>query len=167
MTRIAVVGHRDLFAGTARRVGAAIRTELEPAASGLVGVSFLADGADALFCDEVVRLGGALEAIVPARRYRDGLPAAHRPVYDELLGRASRVHRLEYVESTAESHMEASKLMVAMADELVAVWDGKPARGHGGTADVVAHARARRVPVRVIWPDGAVRGGAPSAVLPP
>jgi hypothetical protein len=47
--------------------------------------------------------------------------------------------------------------MVDHADELYAVWDGQPARGYGGTADVVAYARQRSIPVRVIWPDGAER----------
>ena len=37
------------------------------------------------------------------------------------------------------------------------MWDGKPARSYGGTADVVAYARERGTPVRVIWPDGAHR----------
>ena len=41
---------------------------------------------------------------------------------------------------------------------LYAVWDGKPARSYGGTADVVAYARAHGTPVRVIRPDGARRG---------
>jgi len=43
--------------------------------------------------------------------------------------------------------MAASRLMVDAADELFAVWDGQPARGHGGTADVVAYARERGKPV--------------------
>ncbi len=47
--------------------------------------------------------------------------------------------------------------MLDRADELWAVWDGEPARGPGGTADVVAHARGRGVPVRVVWPPGARR----------
>ncbi|WP_198036875.1 hypothetical protein [Nocardia sp. BMG51109] len=47
--------------------------------------------------------------------------------------------------------------MLDDADELFAVWDGKPARGYGGTADVVAVARQRGMPVTVIWPDGAQR----------
>ena len=40
---------------------------------------------------------------------------------------------------------------------LVAVWDGQPSRGLGGTADVVAYARQRSVPVTVTWPEGASR----------
>jgi len=50
--------------------------------------------------------------------------------------------------------MAASELMIDGADELYAVWDGKPARAYGGTADVVAYARKHGKPVRVIWPDG-------------
>jgi hypothetical protein len=50
--------------------------------------------------------------------------------------------------------------MLDRAEHLFAVWDGKPARGYGGTADVVAEARQRAIPVTVIWPDGASRGQA-------
>ncbi|MFF4619567.1 hypothetical protein [Nonomuraea jabiensis] len=52
--------------------------------------------------------------------------------------------------------MEAASILED-ADLLFAVWDGQPARGYGGTADVVAEARRRGVPVRVIWPEGARR----------
>jgi hypothetical protein len=53
--------------------------------------------------------------------------------------------------------MEASSVMLARANRLFAVWDGQPARGYGGTADVVAEACRRGVPVTVIWPEGASR----------
>ncbi|GGL42208.1 hypothetical protein GCM10011588_66220 [Nocardia jinanensis] len=47
--------------------------------------------------------------------------------------------------------------MLDEADELFAVWDGKPARGYGGTADVVAVVCDRNMPVTVVWPEGASR----------
>jgi hypothetical protein len=53
--------------------------------------------------------------------------------------------------------MAASQAMLDRADQLYAVWDGKPARGYGGTADVVAEAESRGVPVTIIWPEGAQR----------
>ena len=40
---------------------------------------------------------------------------------------------------------------------LWAIWDGKPARGYGGTADAVTAARNSGLPVQVMWPDGALR----------
>jgi hypothetical protein len=105
----------------------------------------------------VLDLGGQLEAVVPAARYRDGLPAEAHNGYDELLSRASRIHRLAHEESTAQSHMDASIEMLKEADHLFAVWDGLPARAFGGTADVVEHAREAGVPVTVVWPEGARR----------
>jgi len=40
---------------------------------------------------------------------------------------------------------------------MFAVWDGKPADGLGGTADVVGYARERAIPVQVFWPAGLER----------
>jgi len=65
--------------------------------------------------------------------------------------------KLDYVESDSAAHMDASIRMIERADELVAIWDGQPARGYGGTADVVHAAHDRQVPVIVVWPDGAER----------
>ena len=156
MTRIAVSGHRGLPAATVRLVDKAIRAALAAEAD-VTGLSCLADGADQIFARGVADAGGRLEAVIPAEQYRQGLPEEAWPEYDALLARATAVHRLPLTESTSESHMAASRLMVDHADELYAVWDGLPARSYGGTADVVAYARERGMPVKVIWPDGATR----------
>jgi hypothetical protein len=119
-------------------------------------VTALADGADQLFARAVIDQGRLIliEVIVPAAQYRDGLLAESHTEYDDLLGHAITVHRLELTESASPSHMAASKLMIS---ELFAVWDQQPARGYGGTADVIAQAREQGRPVRIIWPDGASR----------
>jgi hypothetical protein len=36
---------------------------------------------------------------------------------------------------------------------LVAIWDGKPARGLGGTGDVVRYAQEKGTAVSIVWPD--------------
>jgi hypothetical protein len=123
----------------------------------LVGISCLADGADQLFARAVVDMGGALEVVIPAERYRDGLPEEALEAYDDLLSRASDVRRLDHVESNSTAHTDASIQMIQRADRLFAVWDGKPARGYGGTAGVVTYARERDIPLVVIWPDGEKR----------
>lgn len=157
MYRIAISGHRGLPAPTARLVDEAIRADIAQHVPDLTGISCLADGADQIFARAVTDLGGTLEAVIPAAEYRKGLPADSQTGYDELFAKATAIRRLPFTQSTAESHMAASKLMLDAADELYAVWDGKPARGYGGTADVVAYAREHGIPVRVIWPDGAQR----------
>lgn len=160
MTRVAVSGHRGLSPEVVALVAAGVRSELArvaPVASHLVGLSCLADGADQIFATVVLERGGALEVVVPAEEYRDGLPGEAKAAYDQLLGRASAVHTRPHREPTSEAHMDASRLMVDRADHLLAIWDGKPARAYGGTADVVQYAREKGVPVSIVWPPGVNR----------
>jgi hypothetical protein len=155
--RIAISGHRGLPAPTVRLIDKAIRSALTEHTPYVTGISCLADGADQIFAHAVTELGGNLEVVIPASEYRAGLPEEAHPEYDRLLSRALAVRDLPFTESTPESHMAASKVMIDAADELYAVWDGQPARGYGGTADVVQYAREHGKPVRLIWPDGARR----------
>jgi hypothetical protein len=158
MPRIAISGHRGLPGPTTTVVDSALRAKLaKHNPDDLVGVSCIADGADTLFAQAVLDHGGRLEVVIPAQEYRAGLPVEHHPTYDRLLSAATAVHRLPYRESTSEAHMAASELMLEHADQLYAVWDGLPARGYGGTADVVTTAHRVGLPVTVIWPNGATR----------
>jgi hypothetical protein len=135
-----------------------LRAEIRSRSNGdLTGLTCIADGADSLFAQAVLDLGGSLHVVIPAEKYRDALPTDHHATYDALLTQATDVTRLDHVESDSTAHMDASLRMLDEADELLAVWDGKPARGHGGTADVVDAARARGIPVTIVWPNGAER----------
>jgi hypothetical protein len=158
MTKLAVSGHRGLSKATTHLIDAALRAEIgKRADADLVGVSLIADGADTLFAQAILDHGGALHVVVPAEKYRESLPDEHHPTYDALMDRATKITRLDHVESSTDAHMDASLRMLTEADELVAVWDGQPARGYGGTADVVKAARDKGVPVTIVWPEGAIR----------
>jgi hypothetical protein len=158
MTRLAVTEHRGLSETTSALVDAALRAEISKRTDGnLAGLSCLADGADTLFARAILDHSGALHVIVPAQKYREGLPAHHHPTYDALLARAAEVVELDHVESDSDAHMDASLRILAESDELLAVWDGQPARGYGGTADVVNAAKDQGLPVTVVWPTGAER----------
>jgi len=155
---LGVTGHQHLPPRTTELVRAALRSLLRQYdGANLTGITCLADGADQLFARAVLEIGGELEVLVPALRYRDGLRPEAWPAYDELLAAASRVEHLPFGESTEEAHLAAGQMVVDHSDRVVAVWDGAPARGLGGTADIVAYARAKRVPVSIVWPDGAAR----------
>ncbi len=157
--RVGITGHRGLTAEVAEQVQQLLDTALRDCPPGeLVAVSCLADGPDTWFAQAALELGGRLEAVVPAELYRDSLPDWHHAAYDALLSRAVVVHRTGLIASDPHAHMAGSEVLVGLADELLAVWDGKPARGYGGTADVVAYAGRMGVPVRVLWPLGAGRG---------
>ncbi len=156
--RIGISGHRGLTSTVEEEVRVLLAhavQDFDP--TDLVAVSCLADGPDTWFAEAVLEHGGRLEAVVPAQRYRKALPTWHQPVYDHLLTRAADVHHTGMVESDSTAHMAGSEILVGLVDELLAVWDGQPSRGYGGTADVVAYARRTGVPVRVLWPDRASR----------
>lgn len=158
MTRLAISGHRGLPETTAALVETKLRAKVATyAGPELVGLSLLADGPDTMFARAVLDMGGSLVVVVPAERYSDALPTEHHATYDALVDRAAEVIRLDRVASDSEAHMAGSETMLARADRLLAVWDGQPARGYGGTADVVDRARRLGMPVTVIWPAGASR----------
>ncbi|MFJ8478258.1 hypothetical protein [Kitasatospora sp. NPDC094011] len=156
--RIGITGHRGLtteIEGQVRQLLGSSLASQEP--SGLTVVSCIADGPDTWLAELALERGARLDVVIPADRYRGGLPEWHHPVYDRLLASAAAVHRTGHVESDEAAHMAGSEILVQRVDKLLAVWDGLPARGYGGTADVVAYARRRGVPVEVLWPRGARR----------
>ncbi|MFD7284100.1 hypothetical protein ACFV80_45820 [Streptomyces sp. NPDC059862] len=156
--RVGITGHRGLSHEVEQKVRALLTEAITSyGATDLVGVSCIADGPDTWFAQTVLDHGGQIEVVLPAEQYRADLPDRHHPTYDELLRRAVKIHRTGLDTSGSHAHMAGSELLVDQVDELLAVWDGQPARGHGGTADVVTYARQKGVPVRVLWPEGATR----------
>jgi hypothetical protein len=157
---VGMTGHAGLPPPTTKLVTAALRETLSAYVPDLVGVTMLGPGADQLFARVVLELGGILHVVQPTvgMQYRDSFEDdAARRGYDELYGQASHVETLEHTESTEQAHMAGGQVVVDRSSVLVAVWDGQPPRGLGGTADVVAYARQRGVPVTVIWPERASR----------
>ncbi|WP_181801446.1 hypothetical protein [Streptomyces shenzhenensis] len=156
--RVGITGHRGLPESVETQVRDMLLDHVaEYDARDLVGISCIADGPDTWWAQAVLAAGGRLEVVVPAVEYRASLPDWHHSDYDDLMRRAADVHGTGLRESTSEAHQAGSEILVGLSDRVVAVWDGKPARGFGGTADVVAYAERVGVPVTVLWPEGASR----------
>ncbi|MER7045355.1 hypothetical protein [Streptomyces jumonjinensis] len=157
MTTLAVTGHMDLADESVPAVRAALRGLLAGYGD-LTGVSCIAAGADSLFAEEVTAVGGRLIVVIPSRDYRARkVRPAHAPVFDRLVDAAAEVVTLPYETARRDAYEAANAELLKRADRLVAVWDGSPPSGKGGTADTVELARAAGVPVDVVWPDGATR----------
>lgn len=87
--RVGITGHRGLGEPTERMVRAALRRELGAfEATELRLVSCLADGPDSWAAEAALERGGRVEVVVPAVRYRQGLPEEHHATYDRLLAAA-------------------------------------------------------------------------------
>jgi hypothetical protein len=123
----------------------------------LRAITSLAAGADQLVAREVLGEGGSVHAIVPADNYESTFSPEDLHSYEFLIAQADEVTRLDFPEPSKQAYWAAGKAMVDSCDLLVAIWDGEPARGLGGTGDVVAYATSSGKEVRVIWPEGVVR----------
>jgi len=129
-------------------------------------VSPIADGADQIAAEIALELGWELEAILPFSRdvYRASL-ANHgaRERFDALVERACCLLELPGDPGDSlDAYIMTGRATVSHCDVLIAVWDGKPPRGRGGTGEVVQRALTRgtaivHVPldpkseVRLLW----------------
>lgn len=156
--RVGITGHSNLTAESAPTVAEALGKVLADLGEPIVGVTCLSRGADQIFARVVLDTGGEVEVILPAADYRDRkVKSENRGEFEDLLSRAIHVHVLPFETSNRAAYMAAGEAVLGGVDHVVAVWDGEPSDGHGGTGDVVAAARERRMPVTVVWPDGARR----------
>jgi hypothetical protein len=137
----------------------AITDSLAPyAKEELTGVSCVARGADSIFAQAVLDLGGKLEVIIPADDYRETKVSPDRAAqFDELMRRATAVRALPFAQANRDAYEAANHALVSSCDTLFAVWDGERGVDKGSTASVVEYARSSGVLVEVIWPDGARR----------
>ncbi|MFF4696465.1 hypothetical protein [Streptomyces chattanoogensis] len=162
MTTIAVTGHMDLTADSVLLVRAALDDLLKPHGGGdLIGISCIAAGSDSLFAEAVLAVGGRLVVVLPSQDYREAkVKAHHAETFDRLIDAADEVRVMPHTLANRQAYESANRALLEKADRLVAVWNGEPPSGKGGgTADVVAEAKALGLPVDVVWPVGAARRG--------
>jgi hypothetical protein len=114
-------------------------------------VSPLADGADQIAARLALAREWALEAVLPFPHdhyCEDFEDPADCDRFRELYARArsqlelpgDRTHSLD-------AYVAAGRAVVAHADVIIALWNGEPARGRGGTAEIVEHALRAGLPV--------------------
>jgi hypothetical protein len=159
MPRIGVTGHRKLADVAAIEAGvdaalAAIEARFpeEP----LRILSSLAEGADRLVARRVLlRPGARLVAVLPLPRLdymADFESQQSREEFMALVGEAETVIEMSAAKSRVEAYEQAGRYVVEHSDVLVAVWDGLPAGGRGGTAEIVAWGQGLGKAVIRVWP---------------
>ena len=156
MTRIGVTGHQNLPGQAIDFVTQAIRG-IFWRHDRIDGYSSLAAGADQLFAVEVLSRGGQLHAVVPSAGYETTLDGDAAELYTRLLAAACDTTQLAFSAPGEPAYEAAGHWVAERSEVLIAVWDGLPARGQGGTADTVAYARELDREVRIIWPHGMTR----------
>ncbi len=114
-------------------------------------LSALADGADTIVAKAALAAGWRVDACLPFPREQyanDFSAGAHHDDFVSLLDQATSTFELpgNHAEATA-AYEAVGRLLLEQCDVLLALWDGDPNRGRGGTSRVVADAVARHIPV--------------------
>lgn len=160
--RVGVTGHRHLAdaEAVARDVDRVLdRLVTSRDATVLTAVSSLAEGADRVVAKRVLARQGTLDAVLPLDRddyATDFADDASRHDFLRLLDAADSVSSSPRQESREAAYEHAGREVLARCDVLLALWDGEPSRGRGGTAQLVTEARAIGKPVEVVRVERAV-----------
>jgi hypothetical protein len=140
---IGFTGHRTLK--NPQAVAIAIRAELESLkkeGGQLIAISSVAVGADTLFAEEVLRAGIKWIVVLPLPEeiFAQDFTAEEWTKAKGLIEQAAE-ERVLRASDRPQAYADAGMATVDDSDFLFAVWDGEPARGPGGTAEVVSYAR--------------------------
>jgi len=151
--RVGVTGHRVL--AKAGRIRTGIDSALDGIERSFPGssldlLSCLAEGADRLVARRgLARRGARLTVPLPLSEaeYLEDFPSRRsRREFRSLLERAAEVVDLPPV-TRPEAYQAAGLWILDHCDLLLAVWDGEPAHGAGGTGEIVEEARSRGLPI--------------------
>ncbi len=174
--RVGITGHRKLGLESSIALGASMITLLkeirEGASIAAAKVSFaygkkvecrlvsaLAEGADRLAAQAALDLGLEIDYILPFERevYKGSFKGGAESLaeFDRFLPRALPALELDggVDPERCEAFGDLAEALVANCDVLIAVWRGQPAKGVGGTRDVMGRAMERGIPT--IWMDPA------------
>jgi hypothetical protein len=166
--RIGITGHRDVTTdhpGLSTEIANAIEYIIERLATdpdrvrsgeiALTAVSALAEGADRLVANEILKhKGSRLEIVLPLPpedyRHDFGSPESVRE-FDELRKKhGSTTDTVQTAGPRDEAYELAGRAVVDRSDVMIVVWDGEPARGRGGTAEIYTYAQRWQKPILVI-----------------
>ena len=117
----------------------------------IYGYSSLAAGADQLFAEVVLERRGKLIAVIPMDEYSSHFQSDDLENFVRLSRNADKVE-LRSTKTDSGAFLDAGKWIAREADRMVAVWDGEPAMGLGGTGDIVSYALSLGKPVHHIDP---------------
>lgn len=159
MQKIAISGHRKFLNESEVRDNIALSLQYFQAIDkDLQAISALAVGADTIFAQEAIKLKISVRYVLPfeLEEYKKDFSPTELLLLQDLL--AQNQQQYEVVnslkdpspETRNEAYLAVGKRLVDDCDVLVAVWDGKDAKGKGGTGDVVAYAHSTGKEVHIL-----------------
>ncbi len=96
--------------------------------------------------DWALELGIPVEVVIPCAQYETIFSGDAHTEYVRLLNSCKQIHRLSAQECSDDAYLAAGQWLVEHSDLIILAWNGYPAAGRGGTADVASYARYKGCP---------------------
>src|SRR6266700_4319726 len=113
-----------------------------------VGITSLAIGADQLYAEVLKKSHIPYIDVIPCEGYETTFQTTDDlGRYQELLRNTSERIQLPFEKPSETAFYEAGKKIANLSDLVIAIWNGKPAKGLGGTGDIVEYAHTIKKPV--------------------
>ncbi len=155
--RMGITGHRKiadevLIRKSISKVLIRIENYLDNNPHNFSIISPLAEGADTIATEEILGIEihseskkPFLEVILPLKIHeyiKDFETGKSEEEFENLFKLADSVKTIQDATSREDAYYKAGKYTVDNCDVLLAVWNGKPAEGIGGTAEIIEYARS-------------------------
>lgn len=151
---VGFTGHRQLKneAGVQRVIREILAGLHAEAGVEWLALSSVAAGSDLVFARSAVSLGLGWEAVLPLppSEFRRDFTDAEWLQVEALLAEAEHVRVISERGVREDAYLDGGMETVNHCDLLLAVWDGEPSRGRGGTAEIVAYARELHRPLIIV-----------------
>ena len=116
-------------------------------------ISSLAEGSDCLLASLAIQILHAKLTVslpLPVHEYLfDFSNEDNKFEFSKLLDTSEKIIQPQLFKTRQDAYLAAGEYVVTHCDILVAIWDGRPAQGKGGTEQIVTLARHRNLPV--VW----------------
>lgn len=159
---IGVTGHRviedeDLIRRKVRAVLEGIESHFSNINHVLKVISPLAEGADRIVAEEVLFFHGCpgineMRVVLPLKMHdymNDFKTIESKMEFEELANLAQEIITLKEAPTRKDAYYQVGKYVVDECNVLIAIWDGEPSRGKGGTAEIVDYAKS--IGREVVW----------------
>jgi hypothetical protein len=152
--RVGLIGHRDITDPHAedriRKEARSYFSKWKAEGENIEILTQLAVGADTILTKTALEYGAKLVLVIPYEGFKEDFSAHELQEYQTLSRHAQHAERLPFRERSDQAYEAAGHWIADHADFVLAVWDGEPAHGDGGTASILTYAQQHGKKTHVI-----------------
>jgi hypothetical protein len=95
---------------------------------------------------------------LPVDEYTEEFSAGEKEKFLELFSKREKTLQVPFTGKNDDAYLFLGKYLLDLVDYLIVLWNGKPARGSGGTAQIVKLASLKQLPTAWVRVHNAVPG---------